>query len=74
MIGISSTESSKTTGDSTKTAEGKGSGFQRVRGSSKMALTYNQVKLNLLMLLRITISGKLVLNNNIWLMIFFLKT
>lgn len=44
MIGISSTESSKTTGDSTKTAEGKGSGFQRVRGSSKMALTYNQVK------------------------------
>ena len=47
MIGISSTESSKTTGDSTKTAEGKGSGFQRVRGSSKMALTYNQVKTQL---------------------------
>lgn len=47
MIGISSTESSKTTGDSTKTSEGKGSGFQRVRGSSKMALTYNQVKTQL---------------------------
>lgn len=44
MIGISSTESSKTTGDSTKTAEGKGSGFQRVRGSSRTALTYKQVK------------------------------
>lgn len=44
MIGISSTESSKTTGDSTKTAEGTGSGYQRVRGSSKTALTYKQVK------------------------------
>ena len=44
MIGISSTESSKTTGDTTKTAEGTGSGYQRVRGSSKMALTYKQVK------------------------------
>lgn len=47
MIGISSTESSKTTGDSTKTAEGKGSGFQRVRGSSRTALTYKQVKTQL---------------------------
>lgn len=44
MIGISSTESSKTTGDSTKTAEGTGSGYQRVRGSSRTALTYKQVK------------------------------
>lgn len=44
MIGISSTESSKTTGDSTKTAEGTGNGYQRVRGSSKTALTYKQVK------------------------------
>lgn len=48
MIGISSTESSKTTGDSTKTAEGKGSGFQKVRGSSKTALTYKQVKTQLI--------------------------
>lgn len=47
MIGISSIESSKTTGDSTKTAEGKGSGFQRVRGSSRAALTYKQVKTQL---------------------------
>ena len=44
MIGISSTESSKTTGDKTTTAKGTGSGFQRVRGSSKTALTYKQVK------------------------------
>uniref|UniRef100_A0AAU8MG21 Minor capsid protein n=1 Tax=Geladintestivirus 4 TaxID=3233136 RepID=A0AAU8MG21_9CAUD len=48
MIGISSTESSKTTGDSTKTAEGTGSGFQKVRGSSKMSLTYKQVKSQLI--------------------------
>lgn len=47
MIGISSTESSKTTGDSTKTAKGTGSGFQRVRGSSRTALTYKQVKTQL---------------------------
>lgn len=44
MIGISSTESSKTTGDKTTTSEGTGSGYQRVRGSSKTALTYKQVK------------------------------
>lgn len=47
MIGISSTESSKTTGDSTKTSKGTGSGFQRVRGSSRTALTYKQVKTQL---------------------------
>ena len=44
MIGISSKESSRTTGDNTTTAEGTGSSFQKVRGSSKMALSYSQVK------------------------------
>ena len=44
MIGISSKESSRTTGDNTTTAEGTGSSFQKVRGSSKMALSYGQVK------------------------------
>lgn len=44
MIGISSKESSKTTGDSTTTAEGTGSSFKKVRGSSRMALSYDQVK------------------------------
>ena len=44
MIGISSKESSRTTGDNTTTAEGTGSSFQKVRGSSKMVLSYGQVK------------------------------
>ena len=44
MLGISSKESSRTTGDNTTTAEGTGSSFQKVRGSSKMALSYSQVK------------------------------
>lgn len=44
MIGISSKESSRTRGDNTTTAEGTGSSFQKVRGSSKMALSYGQVK------------------------------
>ena len=44
MIGISSKETSRTKGDNTTTAEGTGSSFQKVRGSSKMALSYGQVK------------------------------
>ena len=44
MIGISSKESSKTTGDNTTTAKGTGSSFQKVRGSSRMGLSYAQVK------------------------------
>lgn len=44
MIGISSKESSRTRGDNTTTAEGTGSSFQKVRGSSRMALSYGQVK------------------------------
>lgn len=44
MIGISSKESSRTRGDNTTTAEGTGSSFQKVRGSSRMALSYSQVK------------------------------
>lgn len=44
MIGISSRESSRTTGDNTTTAEGTGSSFQKVRGSSRMGLSYAQVK------------------------------
>lgn len=44
MIGISSKESSRTRGDNTTTAEGTGSSFQKVRGSGRMALSYGQVK------------------------------
>lgn len=44
MIGISSKESTRTTGDNTTTSEGTGSSFQKVRGSSRMALSYSQVK------------------------------
>lgn len=44
MIGISSKESSRTKGDDTTTATGTGSGFQKVRSSSKLALSYGQVK------------------------------
>ena len=44
MIGISSKESSKTTGDSTTTTEGTGSSFKKVRSSSRIALSYDQVK------------------------------
>lgn len=44
MIGISSKESSKTTGNDTTTAEGTGSSFKKVRSSSKLALSYGQVK------------------------------
>lgn len=44
MIGISSKETSKTTGDNKTTAEGTGSSFQKVRGSSRTALSYSQVK------------------------------
>lgn len=44
MIGISSKETSKTTGDNTTTTEGTGSSFQKVRSSSKIALSYGQVK------------------------------
>ena len=44
MIGISSKESSRTKGDDTTTAKGTGSGFQKVRSSSKLALSYGQVK------------------------------
>lgn len=44
MIGISSKESSKTTGNDTTTAEGTGSSFKKTRGSSRMALSYGQVK------------------------------
>ena len=44
MIGISSKESSRTRGDNTTTADGTGSSFQKVRGSSRMALSYGQVK------------------------------
>lgn len=48
MIGISSKESSRTKGDNTTTAEGTGSSFQKVRGSSRMALSYSQVKSQLI--------------------------
>lgn len=46
MIGISSRESSRTTGDNTTTSEGTGSSFQKVRGSSKWVFLMLKLNLN----------------------------
>ncbi len=48
MIGISSKENSKNWGDNTTNQNGTGSSYQKGRSSSYAALTYNQVKTQLI--------------------------